>query len=254
MVYIIIGIIVLAVLWGIITTVGPYLIAIVLLLAPLIIAFLAFSFPGLLAMIVIYIFIYLVLKATGALKEFGNNKKEAAKYNLASEISKEIHENEQELRNELDTHCRWLGYMSTEKWRTKLQNYVQKTEEFDSITGNFALQMEKQLITQSDEWFEPFCKYVVDHPQGVTIVKMLNEVSCPQLQATHCTPDDVLLKEKMDAGSERVSKDVPAIFNVIPSEAGNIYTPTRYLLKLYGENGEQSKAKEMSEEINFDDL
>lgn len=150
--------------------------------------------------------------------------------------------------------------MTPEKWRDRFKNYNLEgyEEEFDSIVDNFAIQSEQQFITQNDDWFKPFLQYVVEHPQGTTVTKMLNEVNCPQLKATHRTDDKKLLGDRLLKGTKRVSKDVPPLFNSVPMNNGteDVYTPTPYAMKLYGNDsdGDGNSLKNEPEELSFDDL
>ena len=228
----------------------------------LIIVFNLFGLQGVLATIVILALIVGVLALVGYVREtlenHDRNKKETAKINYAIQVRKELSENEAALLEELNLNCRWLGYMNEEMWKKKLANYAEKkyVTSFNEITENFAKQTEQQYITQNDGWFQPFLMYIIDHPQGTTPIKMLNEVSCSQLNATHFTSNLELLQRKLRKGTQRISKDVPPLFEEIALTeiSGCLYVPTKYALKLYGREKQTQETFSSQEEINFSEL
>ena len=230
------------------------------LIIVLIIVFSLFGWIGVLAAIaiaaVVVGIVCLVQFIGKTVEEHDKQKKETAKINFATQIKKEAFENETALLEELNLNCRWLGYMNDEMWQRKFPNYMDKkyATDFKEITANFAKQTEQQYITQNNEWFQPFLRYIIEHPQGSTPTKMINEVNCPQFNATHFTPNIVLLKKKLKEGTQRVSKDVPPLFEEIPlSEIADcLYVPTKYALKLYGKEEKEFGVKQ--EEISFSDL
>lgn len=251
--YIIIGVIVIGVIWLILSSiyenlseaVGTKTVIITLILC--VIAFFAYSWKGVLVVAVGGLGIaYLLKKAGGALEKHDENRRETAEINKHTQKAQAIQNNEFALREELDRNCRRLGFMNAEMWEKKLPNYKNKPYQssFDSITTNFAKQMEQQNILQSDDWFQPFFQFVLNHPQGTTPTKLLNEVSCPQLQITHITPNIQLLEARLKKGTERVSKDVPPLFDERPLEGmkENLYVPTRYALNTYGSSSNNSGA------------
>ena len=94
-----------------------------------------------------------------------------------------IHENDNELANELDRNCKYLGLMNEQRWEMQLNNYVNKeySTSFAEITRNFAMQIEDQYIAKNvDYWIQNFEKYIVQRPNGSPIHKMLEEVECFQ--------------------------------------------------------------------------
>lgn len=220
----------------------------------LIVFFAIFSWPGILILCVIGAGIW----GSKVLKQHDERKKEAAKINSETEKEKRIQENDFALQNELERNCKRLGYMNKKMWEQKLSNFKDKeySTSFETITSNFAMQVERQTITQSDEWFKPFLKYMLNHPQGTTVVKMINEVNAPQLNHTHASPNMVLLRERLKCGTRRVSKDVPPLFEEIPitEMQDSLFKPTRYAMKLYCSENEGVTEKVKQEEISFDDL
>lgn len=262
--YIIIVIIVIGVIWSALSSVyenlsdavGSKTVIITLILC--VIAFLAYSWMGVLIVAACGLGIAYLLKKTGqALETHDKSKRDTAEINKNTQHAQEIQSNEFALREELDQNCRWLGFMNAEKWAEKLPNYKNKSYQlsFDNITENFAKQMEQQNILQSDEWFHPFFQYILSHPQGTTPTKLLNEVSCPQLQITHITPDIKLLEAQLKKGTQRVSKDVPPLFEEHPLNGmrENLYVPTRYALNTYGSSSNNSETMNKTE-FDINDL
>lgn len=192
------------------------------------------------------------------LEQHDNMARETAMIKRQTQAERQTHENDQALMEELNKNCFWLGCMNADKWKKKLPNFVGKnySTSFDTITANFAKQIEQQHIIQNNDWFEPYMLYVLDHPGGSTVTKMLNEVNCPQLKMTHITPDGDLINTWLVRGTKRVSKDVPELFRMtfIKDINENVFTPTEYLKKLYGDKSSNSRNDAHVEEINFDDL
>lgn len=233
-----------------------------------VVAYFATGWMGVLAIVVMEIAIGLIGSAAGWFKrtteEHDERKKEIAQINQVTQANKEAYENEQSLFEVLDKDCRNLGYMNRTLWKEKLQNYEQKnySTDFYEIVENFAKQIEEQKITYSDDWFKSYWGYVVSHPMGSTIPKMLEEVPVPpQLLATHITRDDILLKNKLDQLSEARGKDRPALFSkqIETSDAGTLYKPTRYgereWKRMSGEDVSLLETPQAeAQEIDFDDL
>lgn len=244
--YIIIGIIIL----GVIASIFEYLSELVggtqrliIIIVVLVAAFLAFSWVGVFAIVVLAVAIRLLSSVGREIK---------------SVIEKHDEEsNDKILMKELEKNCKWLGEMNSEKWKEKLPNYVGRkySTSFEEITENFARQLEQQNILQSDEWFEPYKRYVVEHDGGATVTKMLNEVNCPQLQITHITQNGDLINTLLMRGTKKKSEDVPALFDKTFINEMNeyLYKPTRYLLKLYNRDCSSYQAVHR-EEIDFDNL
>ena len=268
MMYIIIGLIVIGIVYAIIEwlkdTAGVWL-PILLGVGVLVVAFFAAGWVGVLAVIGIAIGVALlaalVSVVTKSRREHDSSVRQTAQLQLDKQRGEQAHENDKALLKELNDNCKYLGFMNDKMWNNKLSNYVDRpySTNFNEMTRNFAKQMEEQNITGNDEWFEPFMNYIISHPAGSTIVKLLSEVKCKQFQTTHITPNKTLLERKLEAGTKDVSKDVKALFNATPMNDGQIlYTPTRYLLHREGldnpagDNG--SNTNSMSEEISFDDL
>lgn len=267
--YIIIGLIILGIISAIFEKLADLvggsgiLIAIIVVL---VIAYLAFSWKGVFGVIGAAIVISLVVNLLGRASTFisktvqthDKEMKEAARIKQKTQSRKEMHDNDTALRNELDMNCRWLGFMSEQMWQVKLPNYVNKkySTSFTDITKNFAAQMEHQNIRQNDEWFQPFLMYVIAHPQGTTVTKILNEVSCPQFHATHVTPNGDILNTRMIKGTRRVSKDVPPLFEerFIKEMNESLFVPTKYAIKLYSTDSSSSETINHTEEIDFNDL
>ncbi|GFP76643.1 hypothetical protein [Clostridium fungisolvens] len=238
----------------------------IVIIVILLIAYLAFSWKGVFSVIGAAIGVVLLIALLGTAGSFisktvethDKEMKETAEIKQKTQISKEMHDNDTALRNELDMNCRWLGVMSEQMWMAKLPNYVNKkySTSFNNITKNFATQMEQQNITQNDEWFQPFLMYVIANPQGTTVTKMLNEVSCPQFYATHITPNGDILNTRMIRGTKRVNKDVPPLFEerFIKEMNESLFVPTRYALKLYSTDSSSSETISHTEEIDFNDL
>ena len=241
---------------------GKLIVIIIILVASYLVA----SWEGVLTAAVIATIGYIAVRLLGkAGKYIGNqveqhdkNKRETAKINQQTQQAKQIQSNDAALMNELSKNCFWLGYMSREMWLKKLPNYAnrQYSTDFNTITSNFAKQIEQQHIVQNDDWFEPFKLYVLNHPGGSTVTKMLHEVNCPQLKMTHSTPDGDLLNTWLMRGTKKANKDVPALFSAtfIKEMNENVFTPTAYLQKLYGVNTGASTEGNHATEISFDDL
>lgn len=191
-------------------------------------------------------------------EQHDNSIKEAARINQQTYEDQQKHNNDVALMEELSKNCYWLGYMSDAKWLEKLPNFAnrQYSTDFKMITSNFAKQIEQQHIIQNDDWFEPFKLYVLNHPGGSTVTKMLHEVDCPQLKMTHSTPDGDLLNTWLVRRTQKANKDVPALFasTFIKEMNESIFTPTPYLQKLYGANNNDSQEVNHATEISFDDL
>lgn len=225
-----------------------------------IVSFLALNWVGVLFVIAVLSIIAL-LRSFGhhvskEVKEHDNNKKQIAQMNHDTQKSKEIHDNDAALNYELQKNCRQLGYMTEKMWKDKLPNYVNKSysTSFEDITGKFAQQIEQQSIRQNSDWFQPFINYLVDHPQGATVIKMLQEVNCLQLKYTHRTPNNIMLKAYLLKGTERIQKDVPPIFNMTPVEGvGEIFKLSTYGQRQYGGRTSAQEEKR-TEEIDFNDL
>ncbi len=226
-----------------------------------IIAFFAYSWIGVLAVIIAVVAIGLVAVAGMFVKdtvhEHDIHKKQTAEINRKTQQDITVRKNDADLQEELNKNCRWLGFMDSAMWKQKLPNYCNKvySSSFDAITSNFAAQMERQNITQNDQWFHPYLMYCIDHPQGTTATKMLNEVVCQQLYVTHSTPNGRLLTGRLMQATRRVSKDVPPLLKEVPIDGmkENLFVPTKYALKLYGkENNSENRFHQ--EEMNFDDL
>lgn len=191
-------------------------------------------------------------------EQHDERKKETALIKHETQEKKHTHDNDEALMNELSKNCYWLGYMNEEMWTKKLSNYAnrQYSTDFKTITSNFAKQIEQQHILQNDDWFEPFKLYILNHPGGSTVTKMLHEVSCPQLKMTHSTPDGDLLNTWLVRGTKIANKDVPELFNstFIQEMNESVFTPTPYLQKLYADTVDDSQEIHHVTEISFDDL
>lgn len=164
-----------------------------------------------------------------------------------------------QLHDELENNCKRLGYMNLNRWQKKLPNYVEKDRslninEFDDTVHNFAVQQEEQNITQNGNWFKPFESYIIEHPQGSTLTKLIKEVSCPALLLTHVTPDRKLVAKRLEKGCKKISEDVPAVFEKVPMQNGDefLYIPSKYLLHREGKDSSLKPA--VQTEISFDDL
>lgn len=241
---------------------GRLIVIIIILVA----AFLVGAWAGVLAVALIFTVGYIAVKLLGKagkyvggqIEQHDKYQKETAKINQKTQADRQIHNNDAALMEELSKNCYWLGYMSEEMWLKKLPNYVgrQYSTDFRTITSNFAKQIEQQHILQNDDWFEPFKLYVLNHPGGSTVTKMLHEVNCPQLKMTHSTPDGDLLNTRLVKRTQKANRDVPALFSstFIKEMNESVFTPTPYLQKLYGRNNEKSKDVNHATEINFDDL
>lgn len=236
----------------------------VVIITVLVVAYLATSWEGVFSVVVLGVVGFVVVKLLGktgkfvrkTIEDHDNAARETAKIKQETQNTKLIHDNDRALLDELNKNCYWLGCMNADSWKKKLPNFVGKkyTSSFESITQNFAKQIEQQHIIQNNDWFEPYKVYVLNHPGGATVTKMLNEVNCPQLKMTHCTPDGDLINTWLVRGTKRVSKDVPELFRMtfIKEINENVFTPTEYLKKLYG--AKEEPAYSHVEEINFDDL
>ena len=265
MVYIIIGIIVIGIIaWlaeqvggiiPLIVIVGVIIILSVFGLWPYALGFAAFCAIG-------YAIVNLLGKAGkyvgDQVEQHDKSEKEKAQIYQQTQADIQAHNNDALLMEELSKNCYWLGYMNDDMWKKKLPNYVnrQYSTDFVTMTRNFAKQIEQQHILQNDDWFEPFKLYVLNHPGGSTVTKMLHEVNCPQLKMTHATPDGDLVNTWLVRGTKRANKDVPPLFSstFIKDMNESVFTPTPYLKKLYGINNEDLQEVNHVAEISFDDL
>lgn len=241
---------------------GRLIVIIIILVGSFVVA----SWEGVLTAVVVATGGYIAVRLFGKagkyigsqVEQHDKNKKETAKINQQTQQAKQIHSNDTVLMNELSKNCFWLGYMNKEKWLKKLPNYANKqySSDFGTITFNFAKQIEQQHIVQNDDWFEPFKLYILNHPGGSTVTKMLHEVDCPQLKMTHSTPDGDLLNTWLMRGTKKANKDVPALFSAtfIKEMNENVFTPTVYLQKLYDVNTGTDPERNHATEISFDDL
>lgn len=265
MVYIIVGLIVLGILGWLAEEVGG--IVPLLIIVGLIIVLSVFGlWPYALKFAAICTVGYAIVKLLGKagkyvgdqVEQHDKNQKETAKINQKTQADKQMHTNDAALMEELSKNCYWLGYMNDEMWLKKLPNYADKqySTDFRTITSNFAKQIEQQHIIQNNDWFEPFKLYILNHPGGSTVTKMLHEVNCPQLKITHSTPDGDLLNTWLVRGTQKANKDVPALFSstFIKEMNESVFTPTPYLQKLYGGNNEGNQEINHATEISFDDL
>lgn len=260
MLEIIIGIIVIGVILGILGDFFSWLsdlvggpVKLVVIIIAFVVAFLAFSWAGVFVML---IGICVVKKAGNMLEEHDKRASEVAKIKRETQTEKIIHNNDFALMQELEKSCTRLGYMDEEKWEEKLPNFKNRhySTSFQEITANFAKQIEFQNLWQNDDWFDVYKRYVVEHPAGSTVTKMLAEVDCPALKMTHTVEDGDLINTMLQRGTIRKSKDVPPLFNATFIETENefVYTPTAYLQRLY--SNETSATEKHTEEISFDDL
>lgn len=236
------------------------------IIAILCVAFFAFGWKGIFGVIAACIAGYIVTrigkKLSVELHAHDQAKIKAAVVKQQTEKDKQAHANDTALMNELDRNCFFLGKMDSKKWKEKLPNYVNReyTTSFEGITRNFAKQCEQQRILQNDEWFEPFKRYVLEHPQGTTVTKMLEEVSCPQLNITHITPDGDLVNTLLVKGTkdDKATMGVPPIFKIgtkVMNPEGSyelLFQPTPYLEKLY--NKQTDSIASPGEELDFDSL
>ena len=241
---------------------GKLLVIIIILVA----AFLVGSWVGVLAVALIwaigYVIVNLLRKAGKYVGEqvekHDRRKRETAQIIQRTQADKQRHNNDTALMGELSKNCYWLGYMDDRMWIKKLPNYVNRkySTDFRTITRNFAKQIEQQHILQNNDWFEPFKLYLLNHPGGATVTKMLHEVNCPQLMMTHSTPDGDLVNTWLVRGTKKANKDVPALFSATFIEEMNesVFTPTPYLQKLYGCSNVESQEVKHVTEISFDDL
>lgn len=234
----------------------------------LVAAFLAFSWVGVFAVIGIAVAGAIIIAAIAnagtfvskKVEEHDTSKRETERIKLQTQKEKLAHENDKALMDELKNNCCWLGAMNAEDWKKKLPNYVTKgySSSFETITSNFAKQIEQQYILQNNEWFEPYKIYVLNHPGGTTVTQMIHEVNCPQLKMTHCTPDGDLINTWMVRGTEKKNADVPPLFTKDfisnPAKKMNeyVFRPTKYLQKLYSH--QDTTSTDSAEELDFNDL
>lgn len=221
----------------------------VIIVAVFAVAFFAFSWVG--------VFCVIAIPVVGKmLAEHDKRAKEVTEEKHKMQSEKHIHDNDSVLMKELETGCMYLGYMDEKKWEEKLPNFRnrQYSTSFQEITSNFAKQVEFQNIWQNDDWFEPYKLYVLDHPAGSTVTKMLAEVDCPVLKMTHGVDDGDLINTMLQRGTVRKGKDVPPLFNATFIKDSNewLYTPTAYLQQRYAKKTDAMEKH--TEEINFDDL
>ena len=258
MVYIIIGIIVIAIIAWLAEQVGG-IIPLIIIIGLIIILSVFGLWPYALAFAAICAVGYAIGKYVGnQVEQHDKSQKEKAQIYQKTQEDIQTHNNDTALMEELSKNCYWLGYMSDDMWIKKLPNYVNRkySTDFGTITRNFAKQIEQQHILQNDDWFEPFKLYVLKHPGGSTVTKMLHEVNCPQLKMTHATPNGDLLNTWLVRGTQKANKDVPALFSstFIQEMNESVFTPTPYLQKLYGDNNGGSQEVNHVTEYNLDDL
>lgn len=264
MLYIVVGIIILFVLYSFFSwlsdMVGGSKILLIIIVV-LLVAFLAFSWMGVFGIILACVAVALLAKAGNyigsTLKQHDKEMKETEQIRQATQEEKQKHDNDKALLDELNRKCFHLGCMDEEKWKRALPNYVNRsyTTSFEEITKNFAEQIERNHIVNNDKWFDIYVKYILKHPGGSTIAKMIEEVDCIDLKMTHITPDKELLERRMQKGTERISGDIPPWFYKTSTEEGEIYTPTPYLKKLHGvDENLSSDSIHTTDEINFDEL
>ena len=200
-----------------------------------IIAFFAGSWGGVLTVAILGLGLTFVLKRMGsALVRHDEKRRETAKIKQQTKQMTLRHKNQLALQNELDKNCRWLGEMNLEKWKKKLPNFLSKEYEtsFEEIVTNFAKQMEEQNILQNDDWFKVYLDEIIkakDH--CMSEFQLLSTVTCPQMQMTHITPTEQLIREKLKENCIRKSDDVPAM---LQQEAGGVYGATTYMKRRYG--------------------
>ncbi len=262
--YIIMGLIIIAIIYGIFMGLAELVggvVPLIIIIVALILSFLAFSWKGVFAVVGAVIVIALLIK-TGEylkkiIKEHDDSARETARITQETQAKQLVHDNDAALLNELNKNCHTLGYMNATMWRIQLPNFVEKkySSSFEDITKKFAEQMENQYILKNKDWFEVYKIYIVQHSGGRTVSQMLSEVNCPQLKKTHCTPNVDLLNMQLEKGLEKESKDIPALFNRTYIEKINeyLYTPTKYLEKLYNTNLSTNDDMQ-KKEINYDDL
>ena len=207
-------------------------------------------------LLVIAAAVYGVRVLSVAVHSHGVNTKAAAERNAITADAQERHNNELALQQELEANCKFLGQMSLQDWYNKLPNYTGKkyVSDFNSIVENFASQVEQEYITHNNEWLQPYLDYIILHPTGMSVLKLLNEVECPSLQYTHVTDDKVLLQSKLDGCCNDISRDVPALLKKSSTQIGDVYTPSLYLERLSGNTGNLLPDTSKRQEINLDDL
>lgn len=232
--------------------------AIILMILVLVVCWKAAGTKGILGFIVVLIALGILAFIASIINEHDKEKKQLLEKQIEEQKKQDAANNEAQLVTELNANYKKMGYITLEDWRTKLPNYVSKayTTSFDCIVEDFTKQIQEQKITKNKDWLEPFVMYILAHEQGVTVNKLLAEVKSKDLAYTHYIDDRELLDEKLREGTVSTSKDVPALFEVVSTAAGDLYKPTKYLKKLYGvDKVESANCKSsMTEEISFDDL
>lgn len=226
----------------------------------LVVAYLAFSWTGVFAVIAIALLglgvVALLEKAGDMLEEHDMKASERAKIKQEMQSESIKNSNDSALMHELEKRCMYLGYMDEKKWEETLPNFRNReySTSFQEITSNFAKQVELQYVWQNKNWFDPYKQYILEHPDGSTVTKMLAEVDCPALKMTHGVEDGDLINTMLQRGTIRKSEDVPPLFHATFIKDLNewLYTPTDYLQRL---SGKKAGTKEKhTEEIDFDDL
>lgn len=260
MVYIIAIIVILGLIGALIEFIGEHKKPVLITLGcvvVLVVAYRALGWLGIFILFGVIVILGILVFIASNIYAHDESKKETAKINQETQAANRAQMNENELILELNKNCYHLGLMTPEKWKKKLPNYVGRSymTSFESITFNFAKQIEQGHIVQNDDWFEPFKIYILNHPSGATVTKMLNEVVCPQLKMTHVTPDGDLVNTWLVRGTKRVSKDVPELFKMTFIKEMNeyLFTPSEYLKHLYEKTSPEVKGNE-SVEIDFNEL
>lgn len=108
--------------------------------------------------------------------------------------------NEKELNGFLGSSCVQFGYMNDSAWVKKLPQFAGKSynTSFQSITSQFALNIEKRYITDDSKltWLDPASNYL--KKAFAADVWGLEQIPSPGLSYTHSTPNGKLIQEAMD--------------------------------------------------------
>lgn len=199
-----------------------------------VVAFLAFSWIGVLVVAAVGLGLSFILKnSKEALEDHDKRKKETALINRKTTEIDIRHKNQMALQEELNKNCKWLGEVNADTWRTILPNYVNKEYEtsFESITENFAKQIEEGFILQNEDWFNVYLQFIAKKNKGYSVDQLLSFVNCPQMQMTHVTSTKKMLGEKLEEKCKRAASGEPPL---LKKEAGETYWPTEYASKKLG--------------------
>lgn len=178
------------------------------------------------------------------IQEHDANEIKKAEILERTEKSKRASLNKEELERYLEKECMRMGQMDREDWHRLLANYVRKEYPipFDSITYNFAQQMEEKILIQRDDWFKSYLEFIVDNGSGrrFNINQLLAKVKCEQFEITHNTSNRDLLQSKLDE-AVKGKGTAPLLKTTKDNEGMTLYYASASLLREYGFDNNKNK-------------